>query len=189
MKKCTKCSVEKPLEDFHCDKSTKDGKTYACKQCRTVQTVAWHKRTESWKSDSVKKSIKKRMEKPENKKRASHASTKWFHKNHEKTVPYNRANAALRRIMKYYPEAQVSEIKDVLSVYEEAYRLELETGIKHHVDHKRPLQGGGMHHIDNLEVLTEEQHARKTLNEYKIISKLLTEYYEKENNTDDSSAF
>lgn len=30
---CTKCKIEKPLEEFHKDKNTKDGKSYKCKKC------------------------------------------------------------------------------------------------------------------------------------------------------------
>lgn len=33
-KRCTKCGEVKPFSEFHNDKSFKDGKTYACKECR-----------------------------------------------------------------------------------------------------------------------------------------------------------
>ena len=34
MKKCNKCGMEKPLNDFHNDKNYKDGKRGDCKECR-----------------------------------------------------------------------------------------------------------------------------------------------------------
>lgn len=33
-KTCTKCKLEKPLSEFHKDKSEKDGYTFRCKDCR-----------------------------------------------------------------------------------------------------------------------------------------------------------
>jgi hypothetical protein len=33
MKKCTKCGVEKPLEDFHKRPETRDGRRTDCKEC------------------------------------------------------------------------------------------------------------------------------------------------------------
>lgn len=34
MKKCIKCGIDKPLEMFHLDKSKKDGRVGACKECK-----------------------------------------------------------------------------------------------------------------------------------------------------------
>jgi hypothetical protein len=33
-KRCTKCNIDKPLDNFHNDKSKKDGKASNCKECR-----------------------------------------------------------------------------------------------------------------------------------------------------------
>ena len=41
----------------------------------------------------------------------------------------------------------------VADIYAEAQRLTRETGVKHHVDHDRPLARGGKHHPDNLIVV------------------------------------
>lgn len=41
--------------------------------------------------------------------------------------------------------------------YSEAERKTLETGIIHHVDHKIPLSAGGLHHQDNLQVITAKE--------------------------------
>lgn len=38
-KKCTKCKLEKDLNEFYNAKSFKDGKTYECKQCMTFYRV------------------------------------------------------------------------------------------------------------------------------------------------------
>jgi len=35
------------------------------------------------------------------------------------------------------------------------------TGIQHHVDHIIPLSKGGLHHPDNLQILTAEENLKK----------------------------
>ena len=37
MKVCSKCQIEKSLEEFYNNKKTKDGKTYLCKSCQDAQ--------------------------------------------------------------------------------------------------------------------------------------------------------
>jgi 5-methylcytosine-specific restriction endonuclease McrA len=49
----------------------------------------------------------------------------------------------------------------ILSFYREAERLTEETGIIHHVDHIIPISKGGLHHQDNLQVLTKKENLSK----------------------------
>ena len=176
-KQCCRCSELKLLSEFHKDKHRKDGMTSACKVCRTLQVVEYHKKNETWKKESYKKYQKKRMSTQKAKQSANHASTKYFHLNKDKTVPYNRANSAHRRVNSKYPECMTCSLLDILPIYEKAYKMELETGITHHVDHIIPLQAGGLHHPTNLSILTENDHKEKTNTERDIIKKLLKEYY------------
>ena len=118
------------------------------------------------------------MNKPENKAKASHASTKWQRSNPQQSVPYNRANAAMVRVKRYYPEALHCNLTDTLPIYELAYQREVETGIRHHVDHRRPLMAGGIHHPSNFDVLTVEEHLEKTMAETRLIRMLMSEYYD-----------
>lgn len=187
MKKCSKCNSVKELTQFHVDKSRVDGRTSSCKFCRTKHSVNYAKQNKTWKSESAKRYNKKRMQSEEAKQKASHASTKWAKNNPTKSIPYNRANAALRRIQKRYANTKCAPIQQIISVYEQAYLMEVETGIHHQVDHKIPLQAGGSHTVDNLEILTEDAHREKTLAEYKLIENLLTKYYEDINNDETSS--
>ena len=43
-KVCTRCEKKKPLDDFHNNKSSKDGKKSACKVCRTGDTKEYQKK-------------------------------------------------------------------------------------------------------------------------------------------------
>ena len=49
----------------------------------------------------------------------------------------------------------------IKKVYEKAERMTKETGIMHHVDHIIPISKGGLHHEDNLQVLTERENLMK----------------------------
>ena len=43
MKKCTKCGEQKPLSDFHKNKSTTDGYCSLCKPCNKNHASTWNK--------------------------------------------------------------------------------------------------------------------------------------------------
>ena len=41
-KTCSKCRIDKPLNDYHNDKSRKDGKRARCKECNRYDARRWH---------------------------------------------------------------------------------------------------------------------------------------------------
>jgi 5-methylcytosine-specific restriction endonuclease McrA len=62
-----------------------------------------------------------------------------------------------------FPENLTEEEKEeVLKIYSESKRLTKESGVKHHVDHIKPLSKGGRHHPSNLQILTAEENLRKS---------------------------
>lgn len=44
-KKCSRCQLEKPLNQFYNNKRTKDGKSYTCKECCVVKPLYHGKST------------------------------------------------------------------------------------------------------------------------------------------------
>jgi len=59
------------------------------------------------------------------------------------------------------PDLTEQQKNDILEVYALARRLTEETGIKHEVDHIIPVSKGGLHHPDNLQVLTKYENCSK----------------------------
>ena len=57
------------------------------------------------------------------------------------------------------------QIKEIQKIYQEAQHLTFTTGVRYDVDHISPLFEGGMHHPNNLQIITYEQHLKKTAEE------------------------
>ena len=62
-------------------------------------------------------------------------------------------------------EISEEELRQIQKIYENAQHLTFTTGIRYDVDHIILLFEGGMHHPDNLQVITHEQHLIKTAKE------------------------
>jgi 5-methylcytosine-specific restriction endonuclease McrA len=52
----------------------------------------------------------------------------------------------------------------IKEIYTECRRLSLETGIPHEVDHIIPIAKGGLHHQDNLQIITMVENRKKGAN-------------------------
>ncbi len=74
----------------------------------------------------------------------------------ERTAAWNK-----RRALKLNQTPPDADFKKIAEFYEESERLTRETGMSHHVDHIIPLSKGGLHHEDNLQVLTAEENLKK----------------------------
>ena len=81
----------------------------------------------------------------------------WFKDNHAKKMAYE----ANRRSRKLKQTPEDADLYKILEFYKEAQQLTVVTNIQHHVDHVIPLSKGGLHHQDNLQILTAEENLRK----------------------------
>lgn len=74
------------------------------------------------------------------------------------------AYTAKRRAAKLRATPSWANAAAIKTIYEEAKRLSILTGIPHHVDHIIPLQGSlvcGLHVENNLQILTASENSRK----------------------------
>ena len=58
-----------------------------------------------------------------------------------------------------------NELREIQEIYQEAQHLTSTTGVQYDVDHIIPLFEGGLHHPDNLQIITHEEHLMKTAKE------------------------
>jgi hypothetical protein len=73
---------------------------------------------------------------------------------------YNSANAAYRA--RKYSQTPLNADKAIIGkYYQRAEELGKLTGVKYHVDHIKPLNKGGLHHQDNIQVIPEYDNCSK----------------------------
>lgn len=72
-KRCTRCKAPKPLDEFHRDRTTRDGRASRCKPCACARSREWYR---------------------ENPERARAAQQAWTERNREKVNADQRARAA-----------------------------------------------------------------------------------------------
>lgn len=149
MKTCTKCNETKAVSEFYKAKSNKDGFENKCKAC---------------------KSISGKKERFKSKDRKNHMSRLHYSANRElkqaQGKVWNAANADRKAAIvgKNVRKQIVSATYDInlcIPFYEMARRLTEETGIKHEVDHIKPVSAGGLHCQTNLQVLTKIENMKK----------------------------
>jgi len=74
----------------------------------------------------------------------------------------NRAKCRMLRMGKHLvPPLNPDEQARLYKFYETRYYLSESTGVMHHVDHIVPGSKGGLHHPDNLQILTASENCKK----------------------------
>lgn len=67
------------------------------------------------------------------------------------------------------------EKAQMTAIYEKSIQITIETGVEHQVDHILPMSRGGLHHPDNLQVVTKAYNlAKKDLTEFEFAESLRT---------------
>jgi hypothetical protein len=75
-----------------------------------------------------------------------------------------RHHAGKRRASRLQRTPRWADLDAIRTVYAEARRITVETGVMHHVDHQIPLQGrkvSGLHVHNNLQILTGSENSKK----------------------------
>jgi len=167
-KVCSKCKEVKTLDGFSKRKASKSGYRSECKACNKEHYVKWCASNPDYHAKYYADNLEKFREysaeyRAANPEKIKEKDAKYRVANPEK----GRAKCAKRRaakrraIPKWLTE---DDYKAMEAIYDEATKLELETGTKMHVDHIHPLQGKlvcGLHCPTNLQILTEAENCSK----------------------------
>jgi hypothetical protein len=189
-KVCSKCKIEKPVEEFPKDSSKRDGLHNECKGCRKERKVRYNKanseKQKEYQKEYRKSNPDKIKEYQKDYRKANSDKLKEYDKEHYKkhsdkmkdssrnwhkvNVDRSRAATGKRRAKKLGatpPWLTKEHLSVIRNFYTESKALEKATGIKHHVDHIVPLQGEnvcGLHVPWNLQVLTASENIAKSSN-------------------------
>lgn len=140
-----------------------------CPDCHKKTQRKWREKNKNkilelnrkWKRQNSKTlSVYNRKWEKENPEKTRKIKQKWRQENKEK----RSAEAAARRALKKQALPPWANIKKIKEIYKECFRLSMETGIKHHVDHIYPLQSKymcGLHVETNLQVIKADENIAK----------------------------
>jgi 5-methylcytosine-specific restriction endonuclease McrA len=130
---------------------------YACVPCAIKTGLEKLNNEELMKPYRTKEKTKKRIDKwrEENYKKYKEQWGRYPEKNNMRA---SKRRAAVRNQTTDLTQEQV---KQILTIYEECTRISTETGIPHEVDHIIPICKGGLHHPDNLQILTMKENRSK----------------------------
>lgn len=180
MKVCNKCKEEKELKKFNKRKAHKDGYANRCKVCYKLVNDEWRntnkekiaKKMSEWYYNNFDQHKASNLKYKENNKEKLKAYTiKYDEENKEKKkirdALWTKANADVKaeqrakrraRKLNQTPILTDEETQKIRDIYKESQGLTKSTGEQRYVHHILPLEDGGSHHPDNLEILTFNEH-------------------------------
>lgn len=160
MKTCTKCTQDKPLDQFY-KRSDRDAYQSWCKSCKHELGKKWHSK---------------------NKQRHSELTRRWYEENKEqhlaRTNQWAKDNADKKQAAWAHRDKRAKQAtpewvdrSELKQFYHLAMNYSKASGVKHEVDHIVPLINDlvcGLNVPNNLQVITAEQNRRKS-NKFTII--------------------
>lgn len=199
MKTCTECCAPKPVDAFHNDKSSADGKKSRCADCMRAARRAYYQQNAA--ADNARSRQYKASERDAilSKQRAKYLAEREsealrakayrarnldrllaqvrrykaenrsavlaYRKQHHLNNPHlYRAQAMKRKAAKLLATPSWADEAAIKAIYQDACRIERETGVPQHVDHIVPLLGKsvcGLHVPWNLRVIPAVENVRK----------------------------
>lgn len=168
MKKCPKCQIIKPKQDFYKDLGRKDGLQYSCKECKKYSRKDYYWRNPEFFKEKYKEYYKKTREYHRNRLSRFRQENPLYEPlyrslNRDKISAKDARRRAAK--LKQCPAWLSSGMKlEILGLYSKAQLLSTLTGVKHHVDHIIPLQGvsvRGLHVPWNLQIITKTENLKK----------------------------
>ena len=158
---CSKCSAEKPKEEFNRSSSTVTGYSRYCRLC-------WNEMQKQWRDkhpDQMKTFRKNEYAK--NKSVYMERAKKWLNEHPEYVTAYAEMHRTKNKALynAYRAKRRATEQEAIPSwanrskideIYKQAICITEETGVQHHVDHIVPIISPivcGLHWEENLQVI------------------------------------
>jgi len=165
MKLCSKCKVEKSLNSFTIDRSSRDGLHFKCKDCLRQYREENRERNNKKMSEIYYANRDRYLENCKQyravNKEALNAKKRAYKK--EKSGLINSINAR-RNALKLNATPVWADTLAIKRIYKEAAELSKITGIEFHVDHIIPLKGKnvtGLHVESNLRIISKTENLKK----------------------------
>jgi hypothetical protein len=162
-KVCPKCESEKNIVDFSKNKSNVDGLQTYCKTCIKILNKSYTLSPEAKERKRVRNALWKKNNKLVTRDYDRTLLNGWRKSNPMKVSEHSLTRRASK--INATPQWLTKEDRlQILNFCSLRKQLELQTGLKHHVDHIVPLQGEnvcGLHVPWNLQVITAEENCSK----------------------------
>ena len=163
MKKCFKCNINKPLNEFCSDKRRPDGKGSECLACKRLRSKKYRKQgkdKEYWQKEEVKQRKREWNKKDYklNKEKYRSNNKKWIKENYKRHRRNQTASCAKYRALKKKATPPWANLEAIRQFY-----LNCPEGME--VDHIIPLQNDkvcGLHVLENLQYLSRSDNAKKS---------------------------
>lgn len=137
---------------------------YACAPCTIESGLEKLNNKELMKPYKTKEKKQKYCE--DNKERVNRIKRKYAKTERGKAVNCERQRRRYARLKQGIPiEITEQQLRQIQEIYQEAQYLTFTIGVQYDVDHIIPLFEGGLHHPDNLQIITHEEHLMKTARE------------------------
>jgi 5-methylcytosine-specific restriction endonuclease McrA len=132
LKTCSKCKIEKPLTEFHKDRSTKDGHMCACKLCDKARKKAYYEANREkikahkkayYEANREKISARKKVYREANPEKIKASQKAWYEANREKVKAHEKAyREANREKISARKKAWYEANREKIKAHEKAYR-------------------------------------------------------------------
>lgn len=140
-----------------CFSTEKHVSSYSCVKCNSERNLHKLYNKELMSQYRTPEKVKKYWE--QNKDKVKKIDDKYNSSEKGKITNANKAAKRRARVRKQLPlDADFDKIK---KIYSECREISLKTGIPHEVDHIIPISEGGLHHQDNLQIITMSENRKK----------------------------
>lgn len=181
---CSSCEKEKSVKEFYLSVDNRDNKSYyssICKVCKSIYAKHYRQNNKELISNRSKRYYEKNKNRinvgkkeymkqwyedhKEGYKQRYQDNKEYMKKQHKCYRENNKAkinaSTAKRRSIKRNQTLDNVDKEKIMFMYKVAYEMTKEHGVEYQVDHIKPLSKGGLHHEDNLQILSRDLNLRK----------------------------